>query len=178
MIEVIDESKIAEAQSKLIQTRVVYQDRNYYLPHDSGAKRWKPFILTSSGICYHNTVITIDQQELDQLKAINTEYGVFSLYPAEAPDWVFSDSPLIRFTKAQRHPVMCVENEAAIPAAIAILGLETGFSSKELKTAYRRLAKLYHPDGADNHKERFIEIEAAYRLLTTINAPHPQPSTS
>lgn len=156
---------IAKVQAQIIQTQVVYQDTNCYLRATEPQRRWKPFTLTADGIQYNGTVIEIDQAELNSLKAIDTLYGVFCLYPVEPPSWVFSP-PIIRYKQAERFPVMAIENPCAIPAAIAILDLTTDFTIAELKKSYRQLAKQYHPDGqAKGNVEKFIEVQAAYQLL-------------
>ena len=54
-----------------------------------------------------------------------------------------------------------------------ILGVAPTYDEKELKTAYRKLAKMYHPDtienGTDAQKkmaeDKFLEIQAAYEFL-------------
>jgi len=56
---------------------------------------------------------------------------------------------------------------------LAVLGLKKGFSLKELKSAYRQMAKLHHPDNYANEsesqqkiaKEKFIQIQKAYEVL-------------
>ena len=49
-----------------------------------------------------------------------------------------------------------------------ILELEKDASEQEIKLAYRRLAKKYHPDlnkDDPNAKDKFIEIKNAYDTL-------------
>jgi len=50
-----------------------------------------------------------------------------------------------------------------------ILGIERNSSADEIKTAYRRLARKYHPDVAENKAEaeiKFKEINEAYTVLS------------
>ena len=66
-----------------------------------------------------------------------------------------------------------------------LLGIDKNSTEKEIKLAYRKLAKKYHPDlnKTDPHaKEKFIEIKEAYDTLINpekrkiynqlINNPH------
>ena len=47
------------------------------------------------------------------------------------------------------------------------LGLNPGATPAEIKRAYRRLAKAYHPDSAGERAlPRFLAIQAAYERLT------------
>lgn len=49
-----------------------------------------------------------------------------------------------------------------------VLGVKKGASEKEIKSAYRRLAKKYHPDQRPDDpqaKERFAEVGQAYEIL-------------
>jgi len=47
-----------------------------------------------------------------------------------------------------------------------ILGLSSGAGSLEIKTAFRRLAKLYHPDKNPSGKEHFTKVLKAYEVLS------------
>ncbi|MBK7668595.1 MAG: J domain-containing protein [Sphingobacteriaceae bacterium] len=46
-----------------------------------------------------------------------------------------------------------------------ILGISQGASSDQIKSAFRRLAKLYHPDKNPNGNEEFGKILMAYEIL-------------
>ena len=48
-----------------------------------------------------------------------------------------------------------------------ILGVETSADKKAIKTAYRKLARKYHPDVSDHHdaEDRFKEVTEAYEVL-------------
>jgi molecular chaperone DnaJ len=46
-----------------------------------------------------------------------------------------------------------------------VLGVPKGAPDKDISRAYRKLAKLYHPDANPGSDERFKEISAAYEVL-------------
>jgi molecular chaperone DnaJ len=50
----------------------------------------------------------------------------------------------------------------------AILHVERGASTRQIRSAYRRLARTFHPDhtAADDASERFKAITEAYRVLS------------
>lgn len=55
-----------------------------------------------------------------------------------------------------------------IDRARRLLGLEERASIQDIKAAYRRLSKRYHPDAQNSDAEdsgRFRELHGAYRLL-------------
>lgn len=55
-----------------------------------------------------------------------------------------------------------------------VLGLRSGAEFEAVKTAYRRLARKYHPDvnpGDQTAEERFIRVTQAYRALADVLAP-------
>lgn len=57
------------------------------------------------------------------------------------------------------------------------LGLEPGVSAADIKRAYRRLAKAYHPDVSQDPEaqRKFVEITEAYNFLMEIGAnPHQE----
>ncbi len=58
---------------------------------------------------------------------------------------------------------------------LEILELSPGATEKEVKTAYRRLSKQYHPDVSTDPeaKEKFIVITEAYNFLTSVG-PSPR----
>ena len=47
----------------------------------------------------------------------------------------------------------------------AVLGLSSNASEEEIKSAYFKLAKQYHPDVRPNSADRFKEINEAYHIL-------------
>lgn len=51
----------------------------------------------------------------------------------------------------------------------AVLGVKENYSQAEIKNAYRKLSKKFHPDVNNSDKffeERFKEIQRAYEILS------------
>ena len=46
-----------------------------------------------------------------------------------------------------------------------ILGVKKSASDKEIKSAYRKLARKYHPDVNKGSTDRFKEINEAYEII-------------
>ncbi len=47
----------------------------------------------------------------------------------------------------------------------AILGIASNSTSEEIKSAYRRLSKEFHPDHYSGSRDAFLEIQEAYAVL-------------
>lgn len=62
-----------------------------------------------------------------------------------------------------------------------VLGLREGAAFADVKAAYRRLARRYHPDANANNpqaKEKFIQVTEAYRAIARIVQPEGIPDSS
>ncbi|XP_022775419.1 chaperone protein dnaJ 11, chloroplastic-like [Durio zibethinus] len=60
---------------------------------------------------------------------------------------------------------------AACTSLYEVLGISVGASSQEIKAAYRRLARVFHPDALaidrkDSSADEFMKIHAAYSTLS------------
>ncbi|KAI3460407.1 hypothetical protein Pfo_017070 [Paulownia fortunei] len=47
-----------------------------------------------------------------------------------------------------------------------VLGVQTGATCQEIKSAYRKLARVLHPDVASNAADEFMQVHAAYATLS------------
>lgn len=62
-----------------------------------------------------------------------------------------------------------------------VLGLKNGASLEEVKSAYRRLARLYHPDtnpGDRYAQDKFMHVHAAYKVLMEVPPANSDPLPS
>lgn len=88
---------------------------------------------------------------------------------ARFPDWPVAE-PVEVFRSCLEHFKKYFNedgrsNEDAQDRARQILELKVGDSSKELRQAYRRLARVYHPDKNPSGRDMFESIQASYELL-------------
>lgn len=62
----------------------------------------------------------------------------------------------------------CSLQHAALRQYYEILGISPGADKDEIRAAFRRLAKIYHPDRnpGEDAKMKFIQIQNAYEILT------------
>ncbi|XP_019183151.1 PREDICTED: chaperone protein dnaJ 11, chloroplastic-like [Ipomoea nil] len=82
--------------------------------------------------------------------------------------------PLISGANIRRLSARCVTAEAAPAPAIEmslydVLRVNKGASSREIKTAYRTLAKIYHPDAVASAAARLQESSSDGRLFLEIH---------
>ncbi len=54
----------------------------------------------------------------------------------------------------------------------AILGISSGATADEIRSAYRRLAKEFHPDHYEGGSEKFQDIQEAYSVLGNSRRRH------
>jgi hypothetical protein len=79
-----------------------------------------------------------------------------------------------RFREARRRESRAVQNStdeaAGVAAAYRALGVLPGASLAAVKSAYRQLALVHHPDkGAESSAGKFIQITKAFKLLANID---------
>jgi hypothetical protein len=97
------------------------------------------------------------REPADPFSAFSERYGVRlpRMEPEEAPPEV--EPPKDERPKDEPGPI-------APPWAHVVLGVGLGASQEEISAAYRRLARIHHPDVAGD-EERMKVINAAYREL-------------
>lgn len=79
------------------------------------------------------------------------------------------------FEEKQRQNEATVKPVKDLSTYLKILGLNKKYTKIELKSAYRKMAKLHHPDNYATEseaqqkiaEEKFIEIQKAYEILTS-----------
>lgn len=49
-----------------------------------------------------------------------------------------------------------------------VLGVKPSMSESEVKSAYRKLVKKYHPDGSQGDRVKFEEVQKAWEELKSI----------
>jgi DnaJ family protein C protein 13 len=69
-----------------------------------------------------------------------------------------------------------------VASALECLGITVGVSDKDMRKAYRNLARKYHPDRNPAGRDMFERVHGAYELLSTVDgdfsaaATHPSPN--
>lgn len=57
--------------------------------------------------------------------------------------------------------------------ALKLLSLKEGFTPEQLKTSYKKMAKIYHPDSGGSHDE-FLKVGEAFTFLKDNPTPPPK----
>jgi DnaJ-domain-containing protein 1 len=95
----------------------------------------------------------------------------------EAALQVLRQEPSCQLTDAEKEKIqqmfmgqVFVELDEATLDPYAVLGLKESASLEEVKKAYHKLARIYHPDKAESYKvglyrRKFLEISTAYQAL-------------
>ncbi|KAJ3673342.1 hypothetical protein LUZ60_006716 [Juncus effusus] len=103
-------------------------------------------------------------------------YPCYFTTPSSSSSFVMDDLPRMfgPYRSGQRRTLTRVSNWNSEKSPYETLELERDADDEKIKTAYRRLAKFYHPDVYDGSatldkgetaESRFIKIQAAYELL-------------
>ncbi|XP_021898565.1 meiotically up-regulated gene 185 protein [Carica papaya] len=104
----------------------------------------------------------------------NPRYQPRLLCPSFSPPSFDSKGLSLWFRVNQRRTMMRASNWTEQKSPYETLELERNADEEQIKVAYRRLAKFYHPDVYDGRgtleegetaEARFIKIQAAYELL-------------
>lgn len=100
----------------------------------------------------------------------------FSLHDTSSSTAVFRSDRHVTFLRRnnRRGSVYAAAVAEALPvlerrtpeSLYDVLRIKANASGKEIKAAYRNLAKLYHPDAASSDGRQFIEIHEAYATLS------------
>ncbi|KAL2538202.1 chaperone protein dnaJ 11 [Forsythia ovata] len=94
--------------------------------------------------------------------------------PPSPPCHVSFPRPPLRISATSSTAERGIADNAPQPASLyELLGIQMGASGHEIKTAYRRLARILHPDVASNVREddtsaadQFMRVHAAYATLS------------
>ncbi|OAY23389.2 ER-phagy receptor 1 [Manihot esculenta] len=129
-------------------------------------------------ICRPHTVITsfmcCRHQARSRVRVSfrNPDFKPPSSSPSLFSPWLLGNEPWFRVN--QRRTAVRASSWTDQKSPYETLELERGADEEQIKVAYRRLAKFYHPDVYDGRgtleegetaEARFIKIQAAYELL-------------
>ena len=82
-----------------------------------------------------------------------------------------------KYARANTWTWMGPDGSSARDEALDVLGLENDANDDDIKRAYRKLAKRYHPDinpGDAEAAKHFQDVRAAYDLLSESNKYRPE----
>lgn len=122
-------------------------------------------------LAYHNDVVTRAEFKFLYDAAKNLQIPEETIRSLVA----IRQSRLEANQRRRNHQTRPINRESRTKQKLHVLGLNHAKSQDEIKSAYRKLAKMYHPDRfatkskqeQDMAHERFIEIKAAYDFLMT-----------
>jgi len=102
---------------------------------------------------------------LNSLQSINTN-GKRNFTLNTSSDALLKNKKIIQTSKREFHAT--VPSRDSKKDLYEVLGIKKGASPKEIKAAYYKLAKTYHPDTNKSKEanEKFIEIQNAYEILS------------
>ncbi|KAI3464825.1 hypothetical protein Pfo_021488 [Paulownia fortunei] len=70
------------------------------------------------------------------------------------------------YATAERASASGTENASQTVSFYEVLGIRTGATCQEIKSAYRKLARTLHPDVASSSADEFMRVHAAYATLS------------
>lgn len=117
---------------------------------------------------------------LEHVRAYNAQWNYFGdLSPHEIeqeirratvwerPTWPFGKGPMAKKTRASASP-RAQNLPKPVCDALKTLGLETTSTLKDIKAAYRALAKKFHPDANRGSKEDIEKFHAVQQAFATL----------
>jgi DnaJ like chaperone protein len=110
----------------------------------------------------------LSNRELIFLQAVNSKLG----FNTESLNRIIAIYTSY-YEEKQHQEKSTVSSPKSILSYLAILGLNENYDRSELKSAYRKMAKLHHPDNYSTESEaqqkiaseKFIQIQKAYEFL-------------
>ena len=93
--------------------------------------------------------------------------------PDPVPGYWSADTVIGRSSAIEDEQPAAAPEPGQVTRCLGVLGLEPGATTEQVTLAYRRLAKVHHPDRwAEagealqlHHSEQMLKVNAAYRIL-------------